>query len=179
MNTTDSIRQRGFTLVEACVTLAIAAIVVGAAAPSFKRAIERRHVEGAAAQLETDVQFARSLAVSRNQGIRISFQATANSSCYVLHHGAAGDCQCSSGGAAVCKAGIESFRTVYLGKGAPVHLQSNSSSMLFDPLQGTVTPTATVKVQGDSGAAIHQVVNIMGRVRSCSPAPTIAGYKPC
>jgi len=173
-------RQRGTTLVEAATVTAIVAVVAGLAVPSFGPSIERRHVEGAAAQLETDLQLARATAVARNDGIRVSFQAAADgSSCYVMHSGAAGDCSCAAGGKPVCSPGAEALRSAFFGADAPVGIASNNKSMLFDPVKGTVTPTATAKVQGRSGAAIHLVINVMGRVRACSPAPAMPGQRTC
>ena len=60
-----------------------------------------------------------------------------------------------------------------------LQVASNSGSMLFDPNRGTVTPTGTLRVQLQSGQALHQVVNIMGRVRACSPAGAVPGYPTC
>ena len=69
-------------------------------------------------------------------------------------------------------------RSVYLPATQQVGLQANAGSILFDPLHGTSTPTATARVIGTMGA-IHHVVNVMGRVRSCSPEPAIPGYRTC
>jgi type IV fimbrial biogenesis protein FimT len=123
----------------------------------------------------------RSLAVARNEAVRMGFErdADAGTSCYVVHTGAAGDCSCTANGSAVCSNGAEALRSVRYGADVPLALTSNSRSILFDPVRGTITPTATVRVTGSNGAAIHQVINIMGRVRSCSPAPAVAGYATC
>jgi len=172
-------RQRGLTLIECATVLSVLAVVAGMAVPSFERSIERRRLEGTAAQLETDVHYARSLAVARNAPVRMSFSAPAGATCYVIHTGAAGQCDCSPSGRPVCSGGAEPLRVVRVGGDLGISLQSNSRSMLFDPVKGTTTPTGTVKVSGRSGSAIHQVVNIMGRVRSCSPAPVLSGYKAC
>jgi len=171
--------QRGLTLVECATVLSVMATVASMATPAFERSVERRRIEGTAAQIETDVHFARSLAVARNAPVRISFSAQDGASCYVIHTGAAGECGCTPAGQATCSGDAESMRAVRLDAELGVDLHSNSASMLFDPVKGTATPTGTIKVTGRSGSAIHQVVNIMGRVRSCSPAPAIAGYKPC
>jgi type IV fimbrial biogenesis protein FimT len=53
------------------------------------------------------------------------------------------------------------------------------ASMRFDPLHGTSTPTGTLRVVGANERAIHHVVNIMGRVRSCSPQAAVRGYAAC
>ena len=179
MNQPPINRQRGFTLVEAGVTLAVATLLVGAVAPSFQRSIERRHVEGIAAQLETDLQLARSLAVARNEGVRVSFEASGDASCYIVHSGAAGDCSCIAAGPAVCRAGGVALHTVQLQAGAGVQIRSNSRSILVDAQKGTITPTATLQVNGRSGLALNQIINIMGRVRTCSPGGTLPGYRRC
>ena len=170
---------RGITLVEAAVSVAIAAVVAGTMLPSFEQVRERRHLEGIAAQLETDIQWTRSLAVARSAVVRMSFLAEADAACYVVHTGAAGSCACSGDGSATCEAGSEPLRSVRLGTEVPATLHSNVRSMAFDPVRGTVTPTATIRVSGRGGGAIHQVVNIMGRVRSCSPGGAIVGYRAC
>jgi type IV fimbrial biogenesis protein FimT len=170
-------RQRGLTLVETAVGLAITAIAVSAAIPGFENARERRHLEGAAAQFETDLQFARSAAVTRGRSLRLGFDAAA--ACYVVHTGGHGDCRCGDGPAPVCSNGAEALRTVRLAAGTPVAMTSNVASLSLDGQFGTVVPAATVRFQGRSGIALHQVVNVMGRVRTCSPGAAVAGTRAC
>jgi type IV fimbrial biogenesis protein FimT len=147
------------------------------AVPSFDSCLQRRHLEGAATQLGTDIQHARSLAVARNTPLRISFEAGA--SCHVVHTGAPNQCGCAADGTAICQGDAVAERAVRFEPGGPVSLKSNSRSVLFDPTSGTSSPTGTVQLQARNGTAIHQVMNIMGRVRSCSPAPTLSGYRRC
>ena len=174
--------SNGFTLVEACIVAAVAAITLSVAAPGFKTFIETRRLGGAAAQLATDIQFIRSEAVLRNSALRLSFHAHAWGSCYVLHTGLAKQCTCNPDGPAQCEAGIRQIKTVQLPAGERIALQANVGSILFDPLHGTSTPTGTLKLVADSGRAVQHVVNVMGRVRTCSPAataPAVAGYRVC
>ena len=171
--------QRGLTLVESLISLAVVAVSLGAAAPGFQQMQERRQLEGASAQLATDLRHARSLAVARHAPVRLSVQLSEGSSCYVVHTGSAGDCRCSGAGAAVCTAGAEALRTVGFEAGRRLRLTSSSASMLFDPDRGTVTPTGTLHLQASSGASLRQVVNIMGRVRACSPGSSMPGYPAC
>lgn len=170
-------RQAGVTLTESAVVLGIAAILLGAAVPGLGELRLRRQLEGVAAQLETDIQLARSEAVARNQSVRIGFAADETGSCYLLHTGAAGDCRCDGQGATACRAGAEALRSVPLVAGAPVQLSANSASILFDADKGTVTPTASLRVRSRIGE-IRQIVNVMGRVRSCSP-DGLPGYRRC
>jgi type IV fimbrial biogenesis protein FimT len=161
--------QAGITLVETTVVTTLLAVLTGLAAPGFDSSLQRRRLEGAATQLEKDIHYARMLAVARNAPLRISFESGACGSCYVIHTGAANQCSC----AAVAE------RVVRFEPGGSVSLKSNSRSVLFDPVKGTSSPTATVQLQARNGSAIHQVMNIMGRVRSCSPAPSLSGYRRC
>jgi type IV fimbrial biogenesis protein FimT len=171
-------KQAGLTLVEAVTAMSVAAVLVGAAVPSFKQMNARRQVEAPAVELATDLLYARSEAIARNESVRVSFFAPPAGACYVLHTGDAGDCTCNGSGPAACANGAREIKTVLLPAGRPVTLQSNVASMLFHPVRGTTTPTGTVKVQG-GGYAIHHVVNVMGRVRSCTPGGVMPGYKPC
>lgn len=178
MNKQAQRRQLGITLVESCIVLAIACMGVGTVLPSYERAVERRHVEGAAAQLRSDFHFARSQAAIGNQAIRFSFGSSA-ANCYVVHTGGAKDCACGSSGEAVCKAGAQALRTGRFASDGPVRIASNSSSMLIHPAHGTVTPTATIQVHGQHGANLHLVVNIMGRMRSCVAAGALPNQPNC
>jgi len=171
--------QAGVTLVETTVVACVLAIVTSLAVPSFDGAVQRRHLEGAAAQLETDIHYTRMLAVARNAPLRISFESGAGGSCYVIHTGAANQCSCAADGEAVCQGDAEAQRVVRFAAAERVSLKSNSRSVLFDPARGTSTPTATMQLTARNGSAIHQVMNIMGRVRSCSPAPALSGYRAC
>ena len=64
-------RQRGFTLIEAMVTVAILSILVALAAPSFVPMIERWRVRQSVEQLESTLYYARSEAIKRGGGITI------------------------------------------------------------------------------------------------------------
>ena len=171
--------QRGLTLIECTMTAAIAVIILGSALPSFQQINARRQVEGPAVELATNLVFARSEAVSRNESVRVSFQTIDAGTCYVVHTGSADDCECSGSGPAQCANGAREIKTVLLPAGRAVTLQSNVSSMLFHPVRGTATPTGTLKLIGPLNHTVHHVVNLMGRVRSCTPTGNMPGYKPC
>lgn len=171
--------QIGFSLIESLAALAVMAVSLGAGLPSFKQAAERRHLEGAAAQLATDIRMARGLAVSHQASVRFSVQQASDGACYVIHTGRAGDCRCTGAGTAVCVAGAQALRSVGFAATGPVQFSANSASMLFDADRGTVTPTGTLSLQLRNGAAIRHIVNIMGRVRSCSPAGVVSGHAAC
>jgi type IV fimbrial biogenesis protein FimT len=176
-------KNSGITLIETSVVSAIAAVVMSTVTPSFAGFIENRHVDGAATNLHADIQFVRQEAVLRNQPVRLSFYSADNSNtCYVAHTGNHADCGCDVNGQANCTAPTQAIKTVAFSASDRVAVQANVNSILFDPLHGTSTPTGTLKVVAKSGRAVHHVVNVMGRVRSCSPqanAAAVPGYRAC
>ena len=140
--------------------------------------LENHRVASTAAQLRTDFHFARSLASSGSQSVRITF-GSGPATCYVIHTGAANDCQCTASGKAVCKGTARALRVASFDADGPVSVASNSKSMLIDHQHATVTPTGTMQVRGRQGTVMHLVVNIMGRVRSCSAAGNVPGQPLC
>jgi type IV fimbrial biogenesis protein FimT len=171
--------QRGITLIEVCIVIAVAMVLLGNSLPSLQSTLTRRTLEGHAAELAGDVHYWRSQAVASNRTLRISFRADAGGSCYVVHSGSAGACACNPDGSPQCLADAQAFKAVFLPASRRVRLQSNVGSMVFDPALGTTTPTGTLRLIDDKGRAIHHVINIMGRLRSCSPGAAIPGYKAC
>lgn len=176
---TASKHQRGITWIETAIVLAVLAAVTGQAAPSMARLIDARRLDGAATQFTTDVHHARIESVARNQPVRLTLQQSAQGSCYVVHTGAAAQCTCIGSTPAVCSGDAREIHTVVLAAGSGITLTANAASVLFDPTHGTSTPSATFRVTGRHGRAIHHVINVMGRVRSCSPAGGVAGYSSC
>ena len=172
-------RQRGISLIENLIVLAVTAITAGIALPSLDQTRELRRLEAAAAQVRSDLQMARSLAVARNETLRVTFVGPAESNCYVIHTGSIGNCSCTADGNAVCVGNPELLRVVHLDANTGLRLQSSARSIAFDAVKGTITPTATVRMLSSNGSAIHQVINVMGRVRTCSPAPALSGFSPC
>jgi type IV fimbrial biogenesis protein FimT len=171
--------RRGLTAIECLIACAVTATAIGTVAPGFGRMIEKRHLEGAAAQLETDIHLARSLAVSMNAPLRLRVQQDSGGSCYVIYRGTADECSCGSSGAPVCATPDALLRSVPMAHAGGVQAQANVSSMLFSPTHGTVTPAGTLKITGREGRTLHLVVNMMGRTRACSPGGQVEGYPAC
>ncbi len=172
-------RQRGLTLLEVTIVVAIAAIVAAAAAPSFSALIDARRLDSAATRLAADIQFIRSVAIARNRSLRLSVVAGAGATCWIVHSGAAADCACSSAAGATCGGSARAIKSVVLPGSERVSVAANVASIVFDPLHGTSTPTGTLRLVGARGRAVHHIVNVVGRVRSCSPDGAVPGYLPC
>jgi len=171
--------QRGVSLVETMTALAIVGVTLGAGLPSLGGLAERQHLRGLAAQLETDLQHARSTAVAQGRTVRLEVRDDGQGGCYTLHTGSANQCSCvSQPGQAVCIGGAEAHRVVSLAGSRGVTLRSNVAAMSFSATMGTVSPAGTLRVTTTGGDTVHLVVNVMGRVRQCSPSG-LAGFPNC
>jgi len=173
--------QQGLTLVETMTVLVVMSLAVGTALPGLSSMRQKAELSGAAAQVETDVQFARSQALALNRTVQLTLREANGSTCYIVHTGPAADCSCSgtAPGAAACAGDSELLRAMSFGPQAQVQVRSASKSVTFDPVRGTVTPTATLRVEGRDGRAIHEIVNVLGRVRSCTPNGRVVDERRC
>ena len=173
------IHQQGLSLVESLATLVITSLTIGITAPSMTAWRERAQVDSVAGLVETDLQLARTSAIARNQIVHFTIGQDAAGSCYVIHTGGSQDCTCSATGTPQCVGGAQVLRLEHLPANQGAQLQANVKSMGFEPLRGMVTPTATLRVTSLKGRQVNLVINVMGRVRSCSPTPGSATNAAC
>jgi type IV fimbrial biogenesis protein FimT len=171
--------SRGVGLVDTLVALSLMMVLLGGALHAMRNLTGRHVVEATAALLETDLRHARTLALASDTSMRFEVQPTAvGGTCYVVYSGTAGGCTCSADGQAQCQSGAKAWRSSAQPARQGVRILHSGRSLLFDAGKGTVTPTATLVVTDRDGQAIHQVVNLMGRTRSCSPTG-MAGLRAC
>lgn len=71
--------NRGFTMVELMIVIAIVAIAVALAVPSFRDLIERKAVSGAAEAVYEQIQLARSEALKRSKPMLVDFNVNGTS----------------------------------------------------------------------------------------------------
>lgn len=172
--------QRGLTLIELMLSVALVALLAVWALPSFDGLLQRRQVLGVSAQLVTDLQYMRSLGLARGAALRLSVQTPGSGpgGCYLVHTGAADACSCS-GTTITCTAGTELLRSFALPPDSRLRLRANVASMRVDPRQGTVSPTGSIEVMAADGSALKHVINLLGRVRLCTSAGHWQGVAAC
>lgn len=171
--------QRGLTLIECCITLAIISILAGTAAPSIIESNKKLMLDGGAAELVTDLYLARSAATSHQEGVRVSFYIASSGSCMIVHTGTKADCGCDASGVMACTSPAVLIKGSYFPHSRGVDVSASVPSIRFDPKHGMATPAGTVRLTTASGQEVRHVVNIMGRVRSCSPGGFAKGYPVC
>lgn len=169
-------RERGFTLIELMVVVALVAIVLSLAAPSFTGTLARKRLEGVATELSTDIQYARSEAAQRNAAVGIVF----GTNCYTVYLvGTAAATGCAALGT-----GGSSLKDVTVTGGTTVAFTPTTSGafIAFDPVRGMATDAAagTTDLSGVVALAnsagnwqIQARVTRVGRVKLCSPNNTV------
>lgn len=172
-------RVRGLSLIEWLVTLSVGAVLLASAVPGLNHWLQRERLLGSAALMASELQLLRQVAIARNEPLRFSLYPSADGICTVIHSGEPGLCRCDTIGAATCAAGGTVLSQGHWPIGAGVAVSANVASLRFDPDAGTVTPTGSIRLVDGRGAGITHVINILGRVRSCSPGGGVTGYAAC
>lgn len=151
----------GFTLIELLVVVAVIGVLLVLAGPSFRDFIEMRRLRAIHAQVVTDVQFARSEAVSRQQPVvvRISPRsADPAGTCYVIYTcndpGFNCDCECGRGAGSACTASANwaEIRTVDVASSTGI-----SVTPQLDLMPPTTITDMQIRFDPKSGGAGHDV----------------------
>lgn len=133
---------RGFTLIELMIVVAVVAVILTLAAPSFRDMILMQRLKGINAQLVSDLAFARGEAISRGTFVRVRFQATSTMTCYSIVARPPGvaelpQCDCTAAAGARCTdPSTTEIRTVQ-------YPTSESVKVTPTPTPTTPTPTPT------------------------------------
>jgi type IV fimbrial biogenesis protein FimT len=170
---------RGHSLVELCVCVAIPAILMSIAIPSLDQLKQRQRLELVAQTMMTNLQQARSEAISSTEAVQLRFSRHANGSCYIVHTGNSGQCQCDASGQGACAASERILKLEWIPSTLNVAVLANVVNMSFQARQGAVTSTGSIDVKSNNGDTIRHIVSIAGRVRTCSPTPELRRFPRC
>ncbi len=168
--------NRGFTLIELMVTVAILAILLTIGVPSMTSFFDRQKVVAAAEALYSALQETKSEAISRSQTVR--FVHNLGSSEYAISTVATTACSASSlngctisiGGAAV----VNKFNNVVFDD---VTITEPTTSVDFDGIRGGVSAKSTYVIESPNALIVKINVTVLGMISICSN--DIGSYKSC
>lgn len=189
--------ERGVTLIELLVGVAIIGLLVMVAAPSFARFIDVQRLRSINAALVTDIQFVRTEATSRNVKVALKFQGSgATMTCYAVVSGDHTLCNCTQTPGSICGGGSaqREIRTVQvlrdIGITVAVPASQTIKDLRFDPATGRVEiftsddwypPTGPflVEVSHPTVGTLRTAIEATGRPSTCSPGGTVSGVPAC
>jgi type IV fimbrial biogenesis protein FimT len=183
--------ELGFTLIELMVTLAVMAVVLAAAAPSFAEFFDKYRLRGAADAVVSMVSNARAESVKADQDVNVAFTGSGSAWCVGANAagtptggnraGAAAACDCT-----VTTECLVSGQRMAVEPGAfpGVQVGALPAAMIFDSKLGTIAPLGNRTVTLTSPKGKYDIavqVNALGQARSCVPGtkPVIAGIPAC
>lgn len=167
-------RPTGFTLVEMVIVVAILAILLTMAAPSFNSFFDKYRVKRAAETVSAFLVNAKSEAIKRNKNVNAV--VTGGGSTWCIGMTESSTCDCST---AACKIdGVD--RAVYSTAFKGVELDEPDSGHVFgfEPQRGKVTGIETMELESANGVEVHVKVGTVGRIRICVPGGG-QGYPSC
>jgi type IV fimbrial biogenesis protein FimT len=163
--------NRGFTFIELCVGLAIAAILFALGMPSYRDWIENSKVRNAAESISSGLMLARSEAVSRNASVDLRLGAGTTSAWVV-------GCTVAN---ATCPAVIQN-REAAEGSSAAITVTSTAGRTISFNNVGRMTlpvpaaPATSIDINVDHNQLtaaqsrdLRITVNIGGSIRMCDP----------
>ena len=190
-------RMAAFTLIELMIVVAIVAVIITLAAPSFRDYILMQRLRAINAQLVTDLAFARSEAVSRGTFMQVSFRP----SCYIIYartdSNATNECDCTAAATLRCtSAQTTEVKTVQVPAsdlivfeptGSPAGTQvprftviPRNGGIKVDPMAEMSIPDRfTVYTKIDATRQFRTEVLLSGRVGTCAPSGSTVGGPAC
>lgn len=189
-------KNKGFTVIELLIAVAVVAIVMSLALPSYRAILEKRQVTSGAEQVMAFLSTAQMEAVKRNQFVAVNYQPNGGDWCFGMTAGDDEDvtCNCSDGSCLLDGAERTIFSSV-LTKPEVLNLNgidfgnadSDNKTILFDPVRGMTVLAESASVQLISPDQESYALNVemvpTGRVKICSDtarsAKSVPGYKEC
>lgn len=181
----------GFTLIELMVTLAVMAVVLAAATPSFVDFFDKYRLRGAVDDAVSVISNARAASVKSDRNVNIAFGGAAGAWCIGANAAvepsggnpvaAAAACDCTD--SAQCLVSGQRL-AIDVGKHPGVAVNSVATTFGFSSKLGLTDPlgSATATFTSPRGKYDIQLnVNALGQASVCTPTtkPSIAGVSSC
>lgn len=176
-------RQAGVTLVELAVAIAVLAIIMTMAVPSFRDFRERQAIKGAAEAIVSTIGLAKAEAIKRDRFVRLQFTQWGEGVCAGATEDLAGGCDCSANKCELASSAEQQrdLKRIVLAK-APNF--GGKSHFVIDPKTGTLQDlgaAGTLQIKSEGGYLVEVGVNAVARATVCVPkdAKSLPGVKPC
>lgn len=183
----DMTRQRGFTLLELIITIAVLAIVLSLAVPSMRSAAEKRRTIAAAEEIYSQLQLARSEAIARSEPVFMNIVGGANWSVGVSDNAAcdpsdnAPACVLADNNAANSNPITHRFT---FNDHPDIGVATTMNQIRFQSQRGIATAAdIDITSTGDTGYVMSVLVGPLGQVSMCSEdtdlSKYVSGYRDC
>lgn len=184
----------GFTLVELMVTLAVLAILMTLAVPSFADFLDKFRLRGAVDDVVSVISNARAESVKSGLDVRVDFGGTTGAWCVAANPaitpsagqsiGGPADCDCSAGTCGAMPDGRMLAVPVGEHTGVTASAASVAEAFVFNSRLGLVSPLAAHSATFTSPAGKYSLaitINPLGQAYVCVPAgaPVVAGVSSC
>jgi type IV fimbrial biogenesis protein FimT len=185
-------RDHGFSLIELIVTLALSAILLGLAAPSFSTWLQNSRIRLTADSIVDGLQYAKSEATARNTAVRFQLTSTADAGCAISTSGTSWvvhmvdpasltdevSTHCADALSDTVEPRLLQTRTAKDGSGSSV-VAATQSALTFNGLGRLVpAPPQPVEIEvSNTGAGgclgdltcLRVVISPTGQIRMCNP----------
>jgi type IV fimbrial biogenesis protein FimT len=161
---------QGFTLIELLIVIALISVLASITFPAFGGMMQRIHLKSAAVSLQTDIQWARILAIKKSQNILVS-RTTGNMGawCYGLAVKTSSKTQCDCNQSTVNTADDCELKSISGSDYSDVNMATATiNNNTFDFRRGTINANGVTLATEDY--AVRIVFSDVGRVRLCIPA---------
>jgi prepilin-type N-terminal cleavage/methylation domain-containing protein len=150
-------RARGFTLLEAAITMAVLAIVLSVAVPSYSNYLARQRLRHVAELLELDLHRARAISVEESRNVYVAFQSGAQW-CWGASRQA--PCNCATGQPRCELGGID--HRDYKGT-----LLQSGQGITFESGLGRAVGWTRIGISNDRNNQLYLDLNPLGRPQIC------------
>lgn len=157
--------RQGFTLLEAVITVAVLAIILAAAVPSYAHYLARQRLRHVGELLELDLRRARTASVEEGRNTYVSFQSGPQWCWGVSRQG---PCNCATGAPRCDMGGID--HREYKGT-----LLQSGQGVAFEGGLGRATGWSRIGVSNDRNQQLYLDLNPLGRPQLCGADAPKAG----
>ncbi|NVH51007.1 GspH/FimT family pseudopilin [Photobacterium damselae subsp. damselae] len=163
----NSLKCRGFTLLELIIAMSVMVVLLGAAAPSFSDLIERNKIKRLATEIEWLLVHAKSEAVMRGDNVQVAINDAGTPTWSIIS-------KTTSGAVTLAEISSENFSNIEL------NTTFRTGVVTFNKLNGKPNFSGGYQFNIPTKDKVKVAVNTMtGRIYSCGVDGAIYGYKEC